>query len=308
LWWTEHISAAQPFFREGNPACTGSKEVLLVTSLAKTGCGTSEQAPFMFAFTVANRYLIAQLVRRELALKYTGSILGALWVVLIPLFMLAIYSIFFSVVIKAKWGGAGFESDSFALLLFAGLLVHAFYSDVLVGAPHLIVSNPNYVKKIVFPIEVLAIVQTLTASVGLVVNLLLLLIFVFLFKGVPSPTILFSVVIVTPLFLIALGTSWLLSALGVFFRDISQVTGLIAAALLFASPVFYPVSALSEQYQSFLYLNPLTFFIEQIRIVAFTDALPDFKNLALFLIGASLFSCASFYFVKKVKGGFSDVL
>jgi lipopolysaccharide transport system permease protein len=262
----------------------------------------------MFGFTIKNRYLIAQLVRRELALKYTGSVLGAMWVVLTPLFMLAIYTIFFSVVLKAKWSGVGFESDSFALLLFAGLLIHAFYADVLVGAPHIIVSNTNYVKKVVFPIEILSIVQALTASVGLLVNLLLLFVFVVIFNGVPSPTILFSVLIALPLFLIALGTSWILSALGVFFRDISQITSLMAAALLFASPIFYPVSALPVQYQSFLYLNPLTFLIEQMRLVVFAGALPDFATLGLYSFCAALFCYGSFRFVIKMKGGFADVL
>lgn len=262
----------------------------------------------MFRFAIENRYLIAQLVRRELALKYTGSILGTMWVVITPLLMLAIYTIFFSVVIKAKWSGAGFESDSFALLLFAGLLVHAFYSEILVSAPHIIVSNVNYVKKIIFPIEVLAIVQTLTASVALVVNLFLLIIFIAIFDGLPSVSILFCFLLALPLFFVGLGTSWILSALGVFFRDISQISGLISAALLFASPVFYPVSALPDQYQRFLYLNPLTFLIEQMRIVTLADELPDFAMLSLYIIGASLFSYASFYFVRKVSRGFADAL
>lgn len=262
----------------------------------------------MFRLIIANRYLITQLVRRELSLKYKGSILGAMWAVLTPLLMLCIYTIFFSLVIKAKWGGAGFESESFALLLFAGLLVHVFFSEVLVGAPHLIVSNANYVKKIVFPIEVLAIVQTITASVGLVINLLILLIFVTIFDGFPPPTIFFSLLVALPLFLVGLATSWIVSALGVFFRDLSQITGLASAALLFASPVFYPVSALSERLQGYLYLNPLTFIIEEMRIVVIADGLPNFGALALYIIVAALFSYISFLFVKKVKGGFADVL
>jgi lipopolysaccharide transport system permease protein len=257
---------------------------------------------------MANRYLIVQLVRRELALKYTGSVLGAIWAILTPLLMLGIYTLFFSVVIKAKWGGAGFESDSFALLLFAGLLVHTFYSEVLVGAPNLIVNNANYVKKVVFPIEILAIVQTLTASVGLIVNLILLILFVVIADGLPPITILFSLLIVLPLFLVTLGTSWIVSALGVFFRDIAQITGLIAALLLFGSPVFYPVSSMPVQYQDYLYLSPLTFIIEQMRVVVLADGLPNFGSLFLYIFFASLFCVCSFFFFRKMKGGFADVL
>ncbi|MCX2977545.1 ABC transporter permease [Candidatus Marimicrobium litorale] len=262
----------------------------------------------MLGLALSNRYLIAQLVKRELALKYTGSVLGGLWVVVTPLIMLAIYSLFFTVVIKAKWGGAGFESDAFALLLFAGLLLHSFFAEILTSAPQLVVSNPNYVKKAVFPVEVFAIVQTLTAALGLTVNLTLLLLFVTIFQGLPGPEALFSIVILVPLLLMALGTAWLLSAMGVFFRDISQMTGLLAAALLFASPIFYPVSALSERAQGFLYLNPLTFLIEQLRLVVFAGVLPNFTGLGLFFMGAALFSYLSYRLFIRVKVGFADVL
>lgn len=262
----------------------------------------------MFATAISNRFLILRLVRRELALKYAGSVLGAAWTVLTPLLMLLIYTGFFSVVMKTKWGGAGFESKSFALLLFAGLLVHIFYSEVLVGAPNLIVNNTSYVKKTVFPLEVLAIVQTLTASVGLLVNLMLLLAFVTISDGLPPATALFSIVILLPLFLVALGTSWLLSALGVYFRDISQLSGLLSSILLFASPVFYPVSALPEKFQIVLYLNPLTFIIEQLRVVILAGGMPNFSVLSLYYIGALLFCAGGFYCLKQLKSGFADVL
>jgi lipopolysaccharide transport system permease protein len=262
----------------------------------------------MLGLALSNRYLIAQLVKRELALKYTGSVLGGLWVVVTPLIMLAIYSLFFTVVIKAKWGDAGFESDAFALLLFAGLLLHSFFAEILTSTPQLVVSNPNYVKKTVFPVEVLAIVQTLTAALGLAVNLALLLLFVTIFQGLPGPEALFSIVILLPLLLMALGTAWMLSAMGVFFRDISQITGLLAAALLFTSPIFYPVSALSERAQNFLYLNPLTFLIEQLRLVVFAGVLPNFIGLGLFIMGAALFSYLCYSLFMRVKVGFADVL
>jgi lipopolysaccharide transport system permease protein len=262
----------------------------------------------MFATAISNRFLILRLVRRELALKYAGSVLGAVWTVLTPLLMLLIYTGFFSVVMKTRWGGAGFESESFSLLLFAGLLVHFFYAEVLVGAPHLIVNNANYVKKTVFPLEVLSIVQTLTAAVGLLVNLSLLLLFVTVADGLPSATALFSILILLPLFLVALGTSWLLSALGVYFRDISQLSSLLASILLFASPVFYPVSALPEKFQVVLYLNPLTFIIEQLRVVILAEGMPNFTVLSSYYVGALLFCAAGFYCLKQLKSGFADVL
>lgn len=262
----------------------------------------------MFATALSNRFLIVRLVRRELALKYSGSVLGTVWSLLTPLLMLLIYTVFFSVVMKTRWSGVGFEGESFSLLLFAGLLVHLFYSEVMIGAPYLIVNNANYVKKTVFPLEVLSIVQSLTAAVGLLVNLLLLLVFVTVSKGLPAVTALFSLLILLPLFLVALGTSWFLSALGVYFRDISQISGLVASALLFASPVFYPVSALPEKYQIFLYLNPLTFIIEQLRVVILAGGMPNFSVLALYYAGALLFCRAGFGCMQRLKGGFADVL
>ncbi|MEZ5572138.1 MAG: ABC transporter permease [Halioglobus sp.] len=261
----------------------------------------------MFATAFSNRFLILRLVQRELALKYAGSILGAVWSVLTPLLMLLIYTLFFSVVIKAKWGGAGFESESFALLLFTGLLVHMFFSEVMVGAPNLIVNNANYVKDGISNRSPRhrSNTDSIRRPFG---KCFLLIIFVTVSKGLPSATAFFAIPILAPLFVVALGTSWVLSALGVYFRDISQISGLIASVLLFASPVFYPVSALPEKYQIFLYLNPLTFIIEQLRVVILTDGLPNFTVLSLYWVAALLFCGGSFYCVKRLKSGFADVL
>ena len=223
------------------------------------------------------RRLIGQLIRREVLGRYRGSIMGVAWSFLHPILMLAVYTFVFSVVFEAKWPGMleGQSKSRFALLLFIGVIAHGLLAEAITKAPGLIVGNANYVKKVVFPLETFGWSLVGSAAFHAIVSLLILLGAKWLFEGWVPLTAWWLPVILLPLGFIALGTAWLLAALGVFIRDIAQLTGVFATVLMFLAPVFYPIAALPEKYRAWVYANPLTVVIEQSRQVLFASAAPD---------------------------------
>jgi lipopolysaccharide transport system permease protein len=255
-----------------------------------------------------HRELIVQMTRREVIGRYKGSSMGLLWSFLNPVFMLVVYSFVFSVVFKARWSGGDESHTQFAVVLFAGMIVHALFAEVLNRAPSLILNNANYVKKVVFPLEILAVVSLGAALFHALVSLLVLLVAFAMLNGLIHWTAVFVPLVLMPLMILSLGFGWILSSLGVFVRDIEQVIGVFTTVLLFVSPVFFPVSAVPEQLRVWLHLNPLTFFIEQTREVLIWGHLPDWQGLALYFIGASVFAWLGFFWFQKTRKGFADVL
>jgi lipopolysaccharide transport system permease protein len=253
--------------------------------------------------------LILQLTRRDIAQRYRGTALGWLWTLLTPLFMLAIYTFIFSVVFQARWPQAeSLPRGQFALLLFAGLLIHGLTAECLGKAPHLILANTNYVKKVVFPLPALGLVTLLAALFHFSLSVLVLLAFQLFLLGHIPLTALWLPVIVAPFALGLLGVIWLLAALGVYLRDIGQVIGLALMALLFLSPIFYPAEALPEAFRPFLYANPLTLIIEQSRAVLLWGQMPDFSALLFYTIGAALVCLLGHRFFAFTRPGFADVV
>ncbi|XZG70791.1 ABC transporter permease [Chitinibacteraceae bacterium HSL-7] len=254
-----------------------------------------------------NRGLIFKLARRDVLLRYKGSVFGLFWSFFHPVFMLVVYTLFFGLVFKAKWAGVE-GTKEFALILFAGLLVYNLFSECVGRSPGLILSNANYVKKVIFPIEVLPIVAMLSAFFHFVVSLGVWFFFAVLIVGHVEWTALLSLVVILPFLLVLLGVMWFLAAIGVYLRDVSQVTSLIVMAASFASPIFYPVSILPEWVQSILYVNPLVFIIEQMRVVLFYGKMPDWTGLALYCVFSVVVAFIGLHFFQKLRRGFSDVL
>lgn len=254
------------------------------------------------------RQLIWASVKREVLGRYRGSALGLLWSFFNPVFMLLVYTFVFSAVFKARWSGGGDSSTEFALVLFAGLMVFNLFSECLNRAPGLILSNVNYVKKVVFPLEVLPFVALLSALFHMGVSLLVWLLAYVILVGLPHLTVFYLPLILLPLVLLIMGVSWLLSSLGVYLRDVSQITGVITMSLMFLSPIFYPVTALPENYRYLLYLNPLTTVIEQTRAVLYFGTSPDFSVLTAYWGVTCLVAWLGFAWFQKTRKGFADVL
>jgi lipopolysaccharide transport system permease protein len=255
-----------------------------------------------------NRDLILQLARREVVGRYKGSFLGLFWSLLNPVLLLALYTFFFSVVLRARWGGGTADKGEFAVLVFVGMIVHGLFTECLLRAPTLVVGNVPYVKKIVFPLEVLPVVTLGASMFHAGVSLLVLALAQLLVHGSLPWTWVFAPVVLAPLVVLALGVAWALASLGVFFRDIAQPIGFLATVLLFASPVFYPLSSLPDFLQPWLLLNPLTFIIEQARAVMVDGRLPDFGGLALYALVAIIGAWIGYAWFQKTRKGFADVL
>lgn len=262
----------------------------------------------MFASAVNNSSLVASLIKREVIGRYRGSVMGILWSFLNPVFMLAVYTFVFSVVFKARWGAESNSKVEFALVLFAGLLVFNVFSECVNRAPSLILTNVNYVKKVVFPLEILPWVGLGSSLFHMLISLGVWLTFYCLFIGLPHVTILFLPLILLPLLLLTLGLSWFLASFGVYLRDVTQVIGIFTTALMFLSPIFYPLSSLPENYQIFFQLNPLTPIIEQIRDALVWGRAPDSLTLSLLTLEGLGVCWLGFAWFQKTRQGFADVL
>lgn len=256
-----------------------------------------------------HRHLIWQLAKREVVGRYRGSVFGLAWSFLHPVVMLVIYTFVFSVVFKAKWGGAHEESRvDFAIVLFIGMIVHGLFAECINRAPGLILANPNYVKKVIFPLEILPWVALGSAVFHALASLAVLLLACLVIKQNIPVTSLWLPVVLFPLLLATLGFSWLLASLGVYLRDIGQITGIATTILLFVSPVFYPVNSLPVDIQPWLMANPLTFIIEQAREVAIWGHAPNHVGLLLYSVGGVLMFWLGYWWFQKTRKGFADVI
>ncbi len=263
----------------------------------------------MFESLWRNRQLIAQLTRRDVASRYRGSMIGLAWSFINPLLMLAIYTFVFSVIFKSHWGSAENESKmDFAIILFAGMIVFGIFSEMVNRAPGLIISNVNYVKKVVFPLEVLPWVALGSTLFHSLISLIALLLVQAIFKFSLPWTIILLPLVLLPLVFFSMGLAWFLAAMGVFLRDTGQITGVITTVLMFLSAIFYPVTSLPLEYQGWLKLNPLVFIVTESRNVLVFGKTPDWVSLGAALLASLLIASAGFWWFQKVRKGFADVI
>jgi len=263
----------------------------------------------MFASLWHNRQLIWQMTRREVAGRYRGSLLGLAWSFLNPLLMLLVYTFVFAVVFKSRWGVSVGESKAdFAIILFAGMIVFGFFAETVNRAPGLIISNVNYVKKVVFPLEILPWVALGSVLFHSLVSLVVLLLLQFIVNPVLSWTALLFPLVLLPLIFACMGLAWFLAALGVFVRDVGQITSVVTTVFMFLSAVFYPLTALPEQYQGWLKLNPLVIIIAESRNVLIFGTLPNWPMLGLTMLAGLGMAAAGFWWFQKMRKGFADVI
>lgn len=263
----------------------------------------------LFVSLWRNRQLIAQMTKREVVGRYKGSAMGLLWSFLNPILMLTMYTFVFSVVFKARWGvGVEDSKIEFAIVLFVGMIIHGLFAEVLNKAPGLILSNVNYVKKVIFPLDILPVISMGAALFHSLVSLLVLLVaFVFL-NGYLHWTVIFIPLVMLPLIILTLGLAWMLASLGVFLRDVGQSIGIVMTITLFCSPVFYPITVLPEEYRPWLMANPLTFIIEQGRTVLIFGDLPNWAGLLAYMLVAVFIAWVGYAWFQKTRKGFADVL
>ena len=255
-----------------------------------------------------NRLLLWRLGGREIAAKTRTTLLGGLWLVIAPLFMLSVYSFVFTQIFSARWSVAGGREGDPPLLIFAGMAMLGLVAECLGRAPGLVLENPTYVKKIVFPLEILPWSALIGASVAVGVSLVLLLAAQTLLHGLPPPTALLVLLPFLPLALFILGFSWLLASLGVFLRDLKPAMAIVVGALTFAAPVFYPMEAVPLAYRPWLYLNPATLGVEELRQLVFWGVVPDWRAWLEYLALGWLAAMLGLWWFRRTRKGFADVL
>jgi lipopolysaccharide transport system permease protein len=253
------------------------------------------------------RQLLRQFVMRDLQNRFRQSWLGVLWLILIPLLTLAVYTLVFRFIFESRWGGEA-STMAFAFRLFIGLALFSFVSDCLLRAPRLISEQPNLVKKVVFPLPILIWTQAIVALVQFSFALLLLFIGLWLESG-NAPWLIFAMpLIMIPLLYLVLGLSWILAALGVYIRDTQQIIGLLISLLLFLSPIFYPSTALPSAWQFWMQFNLFAYWIELARQLIFEQQWPALGSYLIMCLLSIVIALAGATLFEKTREGFADVL
>lgn len=252
-------------------------------------------------------FLFRQLLARELAARYKTTALGTVWLVLQPLLMLCVYTAVFSGIFKVRWAGAH-GTTGFALILFAGLLVFNFLSEVLVTAPSLIVAQPNYIKKVVFPVALLPAVRVAAALVTAIISLVILIVANTWITGTLSPRVLIAPFILLEMVPMLLAVAWAISAIGVYLRDLAQVIGIISSVLLFISPIFFPPSSIPAGMKALIDFNPIVISMQQLRAVTVQSMPLDWGGLAIHFCVSMVVAVLSLLLFRRLSRGFADVL
>ena len=252
-------------------------------------------------------YLTGELVKREIKERYRGSILGVWWALITPMAMLLVFTFVFGEIFQAKWHGGGSVIE-FGLNLYAGLIVFWFFAEVIGKAPALVYSQPNFVKKVIFPLEILPLVSIFSALFHFFINMGILCIAAFFLKG----TLPLSIIVLpfAPLACIPmlLGIAWMLSSIGVYIKDISAIVGVAMNMLMFLSPIFYPLEAVPEKFRWLFSLNPTSFIIEWVRGSVMGGIFPNGIVLVIYVGISLVIGMLGLKCFKALRGGFADVL
>jgi lipopolysaccharide transport system permease protein len=261
-------------------------------------------------FTSAWQYrtLIGRLAKREINARYRGSILGVIWAFVIPMLMLGVYTFVFSIVFRIRWEMPMEEKGAFALLLFSGLIIFNLFSECITRAPGLMLENVSYIKKVVFPLEIMPWVSMQVALFNATVSVSILLVFYLVVHGLPPATVLLLPVVVFPLLLLILGLGWFLASVGVFLRDVQPIVGVVVTMMMFLSPIFYPLSAIPEAYRGVIQLNPLTPVLNASKSVIFWGQMPQWADWFLYAMFSWGVGWLGFLWFQKTRKGFADVV
>lgn len=255
-----------------------------------------------------NRTLLVQLWKRDFISRYKSGVLGVAWAFINPLMMLALYSFVFVSIFNLRWGSGPDVKGNFVILLFTGLVVHGFFAEFVTRAPQLVVSNVSYVKKVVFPLELLPVVPLLGALINFAVGIALVAALLFYLQGFVPLTIVLLPLIILPYTVMVLGLTYFLSATGVFLRDIMHLVGVATTLAMFASPVLFPLENVPESYRHLLYLNPLTVIVEQLRQVTVLGEVPDWRVTLIYSACALIVLLLGVAWFQGTRKGFADVL
>jgi lipopolysaccharide transport system permease protein len=282
--------------------------------MARSTSGARARPPLptaIFTSALTHNHLIGLLIRRNVEASFRGSVLGKLWAVLAPLLRLGLYTFVFGFVIGAKWPGRPRSHYEVALLYFVGLTLFDFFFDCINAAPGLMADNANFVKKVVFPLEILSFVTVGAALVRFCITACVVMALYLVIDGLPGMAALSIPLLLVPLILVVTGLVWIMAAVGTYVRDLRQLIALFSIVAMYLSPIFFPVAQVAHTAPwavPVFYANPLTFVIESSRAALFDNQWPNWGALALYTLGAWAFASLSFRWFVRMKPGFADVL
>ena len=256
-----------------------------------------------------HRDLIRQFTKREIEGRYKGSFLGIFWSIINPLILLLCYTFVFGVVFQSRWAQA--KTDSlleFAVTIFCGLTVFNLFSETVGRSPTLVVAVPNYVKKVVFPLEILPLSSLVVSAYFSLFSFAILIIANFFVTGSIPWTIVFVPIILLPLFGFSLGISWLLASFGVFVRDITYFIALILQLLFFLTPIFYSLESVPSSFVGIIRANPLASIVENVRRVVLWGMYPNWVDILIWTTIACVVLVVAYAWFMKTKKAFADVI
>lgn len=270
--------------------------------------GGTERRHGPFAAFGPYRDLVREIVRNEILGRYRGATFGMLWSLISPFLMLVVYTIAFGSILKGRWPQVGTTHAEFGLVIFVAIIVHGFFAECFTRAPRLMLDNASYVKRVVFPLEILPWTMLLSALFHLGMNVAVFcLLSLLYYNQLPVHALLLPVVLL-PLVLVTISVSWLMASLGVYLRDIAQVAPILATAMFFLSSAIVPPEAIPAEYAIVFKLNPLTFFIDQARNVLLWGRMPDWTGLGWYAAGGLAATYAMHAWFRRASRGFADVL
>lgn len=267
---------------------------------------TGVLAPFLCLMDA--RQIVYFLTRKRVVTRYRGSALGIVWSFIVPALTLAIYTVVFGIILQSRWSRGDSTTTEYAFLLYLGLCVYWLVSECVAEAPSLIQSHTNYVKKVVFPLEILPWVSLSDALFHSAIRLGVFVIALTLFHGLPPLTILLLPLVWLPLCLWTLGLCWILAAAGAYWRDLREIIGLILVGLLFLSPTFYSMEAVPEEARSLIMLNPISLPLMQTRDVAYYGIVPNLGSWLVVLVLSLIFASVGHAIFARCRRGFADVV
>ncbi len=254
------------------------------------------------------RELIQAVVRRELAARFRGSILGWLWAIFGPLLMLTVYTYIFSSAIGLRSSAAAHGVANYSLQIFVGLIVFNLFAEVAYRAPALLHENANFIKKSIFPSETLAWTATIRAIVYAGISFSVMIVFEIILAHWLPPTILLLPFVVVPFFLFLVGVSWFLMALGSFTRDVTHLMASIVPVFMFATPIFYSISDAPKGMQIILRCNIMGDYVEMVRDLVLLDRMPSLLVYIGTVLVSLLIFRSSYRFFMRYKSVFVDVI
>lgn len=271
--------------------------------------GFSENARVYLMTNIKYKFnLLGSIVTRELSKKYKGTLFGFGWNVINPIFMLIIYSTVFLTVFKARWVIENDETVNYALMLFVGIITHAFLSEVMANAASVIESNKHIVKKVVFPLELFPISVVLIGALNFLIGIMLSVAYAIWADYILNYWSLLYIPIIVIVYMITLcAVAYVFSAISVFVKDIAQIIPVISLVMLFTSTVFFSVRSAPEELSNFLYINPISVVADTIREVLYKGT-PDLTGLMWLFAISTVILFLAYGFYSRVKASFSDIV